>query len=400
MQIREVTAAGAPKTRGWRDRGAYLVMISPNVAVGLTAAAMPAILPELALRVGGRGNAEWIASIASFGIISGGLFSGRLPGRFGIRRVILGALLLFAVSAFSGMVLVHPIALAGSRFVLGMAAVCFSTAALALTTASFTGMARSKVFGQQQAFSQIANVCAVFIVGALAELLGWRGAFALLGAYALALFAIAVICVRGAASEVAAEDRSAASAEQLGRGFWIAGIVAIEMGILGFIPMIQLPFLIANDSPGSAARVSLATGGFFVVAAVSAMYYGRMKAWLGGRRVFLAGIISTASGIALMGISHAFGVVFAGAMTAGLGVGFCNPYVFDYGVGIVPQSKQGQAAGLLFSLLFLGAAINPLAVAPFEWLFGQHTAMLPIAIVGAACGILVTVIQRAREGIG
>ena len=73
----EPLADGAPP-RDWRFWCAYAVMIAPNAAVGLTLAAMPPILPELATRVGGEHNAQLIVSVAGFGMIAGGLFSGRL----------------------------------------------------------------------------------------------------------------------------------------------------------------------------------------------------------------------------------------------------------------------------------------------------------------------------------
>ena len=43
-----------PVERDWRFRCAYAVMVAPNAAVGLTLAAMPPILPELAARLGGN----------------------------------------------------------------------------------------------------------------------------------------------------------------------------------------------------------------------------------------------------------------------------------------------------------------------------------------------------------
>ena len=78
-----------------------------------------------------------------------------------------------------------------SRFLLGIGGVFFSTAALALTATTFTGDARSRVIGLQQATSQVVNVCAVFIVGALVAVTGWRGAFLLYGAFAVVLLLLA-----------------------------------------------------------------------------------------------------------------------------------------------------------------------------------------------------------------
>ena len=66
----ELPADGAAPHRDWRFWCAYAVMIAPNAAVGLTLAAMPPILPELATRVGGEHNAQLIVSVAGFGMIT------------------------------------------------------------------------------------------------------------------------------------------------------------------------------------------------------------------------------------------------------------------------------------------------------------------------------------------
>src|SRR3954452_2108870 len=170
--------------RGWRYWCAYAVMIAPNAAVGLTLAAMPPILPELAARLGSDSSAQLVTSVSGFGMIVGGLFSGRLLERIGIRAFTLAALVIYGVFGTLGWFLSTAVAMGVSRFILGMGGVFFSTAALALTAATFTGEARSRVIGLQQATSQVVNVCAVFIVGALVAVTGWRGAFLLYGAFA------------------------------------------------------------------------------------------------------------------------------------------------------------------------------------------------------------------------
>src|ERR1700722_9335824 len=86
-----------PLRRDWRFRFAYAVMVAPNAAVGLTLAAMPPILPELAARLGGERSAQLITSVAGFGMIVGGMFSGRLLERAGIRAFVLASLAIYGV---------------------------------------------------------------------------------------------------------------------------------------------------------------------------------------------------------------------------------------------------------------------------------------------------------------
>ena len=381
-------------TRGWRYWCAYAVMIAPNAAVGLTLAAMPPILPELAVRLGSDRAAQLVTSVSGFGMIVGGLFSGRLLERTGVRNFTLASLVIYGVFGTLCWFLSSALTMGLSRFVLGMGGVFFSTAALALTAATFTGEARSRVIGLQQATSQVVNVCAVFIVGAMVAVTGWRGAFLLYGAFAVLLFVLALLGVSKAISAGAAAPAGAtasavdapASSAFLRK---IAPICALTtlMGILTVIPMAQLPFVLADNGQGSPQQVSLVLGVNFVFAAISAMSFVRLTGRFGKPATFMAGLTCGMVGIALMGLTHGLPLSCVAAGLAGLGTGIYNTYVFDHGVEISPPVYHGRAAGLLFAFMFFGAFINPLVAGLFSQIFGLHNAFPAMALVAVLCGL-------------
>jgi MFS family permease len=384
--------------RGWRYWCAFAVMIAPNAAVGLTLAAMPPILPELAARVGSDRAAQLVTSVSGFGMIVGGLFSGRLLERTGIRAFTLASLVIYGVFGTLGWFLSSALTMGMSRFVLGMGGVFFSTAALALTAATFTGEARSRVIGLQQATSQVVNVCAVFIVGALVAVTGWRGAFLLYGAFAVLLFVLALLGVSRTLSAAGVQDAPVAAAEAAPSGFLrnIAPVCALTtlMGILTVIPMAQLPFLLADNGTGSPQQVSLVLGVNFVFAAISAMSFARLGGRFGKEVIFFAGLACGMFGIALMGLTHGLAPACVAAALAGLGTGIYNTYVFDHGVEISPPVYHGRAAGLLFAFMFFGAFINPLVAGVFEQFFGLHNALPAMAAVALLCGSPVIFARR------
>lgn len=389
--------AGRKDLRYWC---AYAVMVAPNAAVGLTLAAMPPILPELARQVGGARSAQLIVSVAGFGMIAGGLVSGRLLERTGIRTFTLLSLLLYGLFGACGLFLSNGLALGLSRFALGVAGVFFSTAALALTAATFTGDARSRVIGIQQAASQVVNVFAVFIVGAMVVVTGWRGAFLLYAVFALLLLACAVAGVgntSGPAREVAP-----AGAPTKPTGFLaiIAPVCALTtlMGILTVIPMAQLPFALAARGHGSPQSVSLVLGANFVFAAVSATSYARLKRRFGKRLTFMCGLTCGLAGIALMGIVAGMAAQCLAATLAGLGTGIYNTYVFDHGVEISPPVYHGRAAGLLFAFMFFGAAINPLVAGAFAEPLGLFRSFPAMAVVALLCCLPVALHRRSPTG--
>jgi MFS family permease len=401
------SVASAALKRDWRYWCAYVVMIAPNAAVGLTLAAMPPILPELAARLGGahpQQTAQLITSVSGFGMIVGGMFSGRVLERVGIRGFTIAALLIYGLFGTLGWFLSSAGALGMSRFMLGMGGVFFSTAALALTAASFTGAARSRVIGMQQATSQVVNVCAVFIVGALVSITGWRGAFLLYGAFAAVLLLMAFIGVhppRQAVIVATAEAAGPSPGSRAPRGFiaLIAPVCALTtlMGILTVIPMAQLPFALADRGMGSAQQVSVVLGANFIFAAISAMSFATLKVRFGKRAVFIAGLAIGMIGIAAMGFVDGIPAACAAAASAGFGTGIYNTYVFDHGVEISPPIYHGRAAGLLFAFMFFGAAINPLVARLFSDLFGLHRAFPVMAAIALLCGLPVILRRPSSE---
>jgi MFS family permease len=285
-----------------------------------------------------------------------------------------------------------------SRFALGVGGVFFSTAALALTAATFTGAARSRVIGMQQATSQVVNVCAVFIVGALVGITGWRGAFLLYAAFAVVLLVMTLVGVHPPAPrpEVVVEAGGGGGSVP-GFGRTIAPVCALTtlMGILTVIPMAQLPFVLVDNGLGAARLVAIVLGVNFVFAAVSAMSFASLKVRFGKRATFMGGLVCGLAGIAAMGLVQGMVPFCAAAALAGFGTGIYNTYVFDHGVEISPPVFHGRAAGLLFAFMFFGAAINPMVAGVFESVFGLHRAFPVMAAAAFLCGLPVILYRPA-----
>lgn len=394
MDPKHVSSETRPK--GWRSRCAYAVMVAPNAAVGLTLAAMPPILPELAVRVGGERAAQLVVSVAGFGMIAGGFVSGPLLERTGIRAFTLLSLVLYGLLGTAGLYLSGALPLGVSRFALGVAGVFFSTSALTLTAATFTGEARSRVIGMQQAVSQVVNVLAVFTVGALVAITGWRGAFLLYGVFAVLLLVCAIAGIRPVSSTLWEASRVEVQEQPSSLLATIAPVCALTtlMGILTVIPMAQLPFVLTREGIGSPRQVSLVLAANFVFAALSAASYARLKARWGNAPTFISGLTCGVIGIALMGILPGLGAQCLAAALAGLGTGIYNTYVFDHGVEVSPSIYHGRVAGLLFAFMFFGAAINPLVAGAFEEELGLYHSFPVMALVALACGLPVILMRR------
>ena len=88
-----------------------------------------------------------------------------------------------------------------------------------------------------------------------------------------------------------------------------------------------------------------------------------------------------------MGMSQYLLLLPVASAIIGLGTGFGNTFLFDHGVEVVDTLQHGRAAGLLFSFVFLGTAVNPITLYPFERLLGQHHSLVGLGVVGLILGV-------------
>jgi len=109
--------------------------------------------------------------------------AGVLADRFGRKRLLLGAILLYSLSGMSGLFADSLAGLLIGRAFLGFAIGGIMTIGTALVGDYFEGPARERYLGLQQAFTQLGGVVFVVAGGLLADV-HWRAPFAV---YAVAL---------------------------------------------------------------------------------------------------------------------------------------------------------------------------------------------------------------------
>ena len=373
-------------------------MLAPNATLGIAAAVMSPVLPQLAVILHGAQAAQMAAVIVTFGMILGGFVSGRLINRWGTRSLIIASMVTFAFSGFAGALSTDPVLILGSRFVLGVAAACFSTASLALTTEKFIGDKRSNMIGLQQAVSQAVNVVGVLVTGALAALVGWRSPFILLGLYGLLVLVMALPSVRSATAQ--ATDRLPAQVRGVqDRLLWIMmpiGTITILMGFLNAIPWTQLPFVLASAGFGAPSILSFIAAINFVAATSGALVYGFLARHLGRRATYAVALLIGTSGVALMGKVNSLPLFAMATAFAGVGTGLGNSFAFDFGVEVAPDRHKATSAGYLFSFICVGFALDPLIARGYEEIFGRRGALFAIGLCALLLGLLGVLINERK----
>jgi len=192
-----ISASSTQETSGLRW-AALVVVLSGSPAQTLLFAALGPILPMIASRFGAGGGGAFISQMVmtmpALGIILGGLGSGFVIERCGVRRVLYASLTAYAVLGSAGLYLDNSISLLASRFLLGIAVAHQSPCVVLLLAERYDEHARAKLLGYQGAVSGIASFTALVSAGVLAEWAGWRAPFAI---YLLALPVLACAVIVG-----------------------------------------------------------------------------------------------------------------------------------------------------------------------------------------------------------
>ena len=367
MNSREPAGAAAPHQA---NRLVTVVCLSgPPLAGGAIAALSPA-LPQMAEHFGGNPLlAQLIMTFPGIMMIVGAASASFLAENIGRRNVVLIGLLVYAVSGAFGLIAPTFETLAASRFVLGYAAGATLSTCLALVGEYYEGTARERMLGFTSAAASIATVAVLQIGGVIVEHFGWRGPFML---YLLALIVLpfAWLGLAKGLTHRSHEKISWVPLLPLSPYYLLLAVYTIGM----FTPLLQIPILAASkgvESPETLATlVSIAS----VMGAVTALFYGLMRRFMGFTAMFLW--CSLAIGIGALLAAQAVDVtaLAVAACVFGLGIGVIEPTILSQLLLKTEDKLHDRAMGVSIACLFLGQFINPWVMAPLRENFGIASA--------------------------
>jgi MFS family permease len=395
------TAAAAP--RAGVLLMAVLLCSAPFMALIFTA--VGPVLPALMQHFASWGDAALLAqllmTIPSIGIIVAGAPMGWLVERLGGVAVLRLNLLVYALAGAAGLFLENLPLFFASRLILGVAASGIATAALALVGEYFEADGRSRVLSYQTAAGSAAGFISVLAAGALAEVYGWRVAFALY-LMGLVLLVCAMVALpprhlkarsAGAESNAAQGDSGLAALRPLWGIFLL--IIVVFIGV--FMGAVQMAFLLAADGVTSPAVQSWVMASGAVANSVGALSYGWIRPRFGMRLTFALSLLAMGTGHIVLGLPGDVPLKVFGAALAALGSGCIGPYLGNLLLDRAAPAVRGRAAGLLFSATFVGDFLNPLAVTPLRLAFGIHGAFIGIGSLFVAGALWVLLRRRSRD---
>ncbi len=352
---------------------------------GLVVSALPEVGADFGVTAA-VASATITAYLVPFAVVM--LFSGTWGARWGVRRSVVTAYLVYVVASLLCVWAPTFELLLAGRAVQGVAN-AFTTPLLLATIAATTPRARLGralgLFGSLQAAGQTSGP----LFGGLAAETDWRIVF--VGA-AVAALALAVIGLPPS------EDRPA---EVSLRAAWRPEVLrASAVALVGWACLGGITFLVAfrvDDEFGLGAgeRGVLLTA-FGVVGILTARPVGHWVDRVGGRRAALVGAVVAAVPVALIGVvPWLFAVVVAWAAA-----GLCSQLVLVGLNALILTGEGDNRAGsisVVQAFRFVGAAAAPLTLTPVYHLHPAAGFLLPAALLAITAPLALARGRRPKE---
>lgn len=321
--------------------------------------------------------------------------AGMLADRFGRKRLLLGAILLYSLSGISGLFADSLAGLLVGRAFLGLAIGGIMTIGTALVGDYFEGPARERYLGLQQAFTQLGGVFFVVAGGLLADI-HWRAPFA--------VYAVALLILPAALLFLKEPARGYSRGGESGPAFavnWpLVAVLAVAVFLVNAlfytIPS-QLPFFMRELGVFSGSVAGYAIGIFNLAGALTALNFARLRRHMGVAAILAVGLVLMAMGFALLAMAGGLVFMLSAVGVAGLGLGLVMPAIMSTTIMLAPLRLRGRIAGIVTASMFLGHFISPLASQPWIARFGFATAYRDIAVVFATMAglaLLAALVQR------
>ena len=363
------------------------------MAIVLLAPNLPALLQEFASV---EHHEYWVPMVLTVPALCVALFSpmaGILGDRFGRRRLLLAAFLVYAVVGIAPVFLRDLGWIIVSRVAVGMAEAMIMVLSTTMIGDYFEGPARDRWLAGQTAMASISALLFLNVGGFLGRF-GWRAPFWVYGS-ALLMFVLVLLFTWEPArrdspdAEIAQRDASSA-------GFpWLrmSGIIAITVfgSVLFYTAQIQSPIGLTQFGITDPARIGFLTSLASIGVPVGTYVYSRVGSKLPIASLLLIEFTLLAIGFLLMSRSGAPSGFLVGCFINQFGAGMLLPSLLVWAISGLPFEVRSRGAGLWTGAFSVGQFLCPVVVT----VAGSHTGGLrgafgvlaAAALVGAALSL-------------
>lgn len=328
------------------------------------------------------------------------VFVGELADRFGRKKLLVSAALLYAIVGTAPLYLDSLTTIIASRLALGVMEAVLFTISTALIGDYYEGQQRERYMALHTTVASFTAFLFNTLGGVIAEY-GWRAPYWVF-AISLVLAPLMIVFLWEP------KTRASMTQEQIvtdGQAFnpsllaFICGL-AILMGIAFLTVPVHFAYLYGEIGVKSPSQIGEAFGINSLGVIVGTLIFG----WIVAPRLSVAFQLGLSTLIAGLGfVIMEFAANYAQLTTAGfvngLGCGLLLPTLVTWNMRELPISKRGMGVGAYQSCMFLGMFINPILIVWIEKnAMGARSlavgfegrVMLVLGIIALAVGLLIS----------
>jgi MFS family permease len=318
--------------------------------------------------------------------------AGYLVDRFGRKKLLLSAVLLYGIAGSAGAWLDSLTAILVSRALLGVSVAGLMTVCITLIGDYYKGTERQRIMGMQNAFMAFGGVLFITGGGILADI-SWRAPFLI---YATALMLLPAIWMYvtepGRTDPPAGElNRKNSRSNSIATTVLIICMAFFGMAMFYMIP-VHIPFLLDRFGDMTSTRIGLALSSFVLMGAVISLNFHHFLRRMTYAAVYLLCFFLLGCGYVLISFSASYHQVFLGMAIGGIGSGLLMPNSSIWLLSEAPEHLRGRISGMLTTAVFLGQFLSPVMTQPLVDALSIQTGFLLVGTAVSLTAILVSTV--------
>lgn len=351
------------------------------VFVGLTP-----ILPQIAAHFQAQAGAgiivRLLVSVLGPTVMVGAPVAGLLANRFGERRIVIWATVIFGLAGCAGAVLDNLYTILASRIVVGLTVAATSTITMVILTKLYVGQARNRWLGYSGTTASLAAMPLIPLCGFLGAI-NWRLVF-LTHAIAFPLVVLFVIGLPpdrlpGAATQPAVQAALRARPSVP----WALIAIGLACGIVSSSSNLFMSFRIADIGVTDASKISLVMLPAALSAALGSFAFGTVRCRLSASGAFALAFSLAAAGYLIVALTTNLNLLILGMTLSAFGIGMLAPNLFAIAAATGIEADRSRLFGFTKSAFFGGPLLSQLILEPVARYANAAAAILVLGFFAA-----------------
>jgi MFS family permease len=342
----------------------YTIFFVSILAIMATATIAPA-LPEIAKAFPEESELkiQLIITITALFTSIGALFIGNLIDKYGRRKLLILAIVVYGISGSSGLYLTSVNSILLGRAIFGLAVAGIMTISVTLIGDYYSGEYQNKIIGMRASFMTFGGVIMIFIGGVLADI-NWHLPFALYLISFVVLAGVILFIDEPHRESTMQIEKSVAEHESSMRAHTKVILFAYSVGFITVMLFYYIilfgPFYLVEEFSRSPSDIGLALSINSLFAGFASIGFKRLKAKYHYHALFGLLYIFMAIGFLLLSVAPNFGIVILAFIVFGIGVGMFIPNINSWLFGQTHAPIRGRMIGGFTTFVFLGQFASPI----------------------------------------